>query len=59
MLEDKSKLYKHPKARTLYVTIPATVACDSQFPFKAGMKVNVSYNSKLKQIEIVEVKKHE
>lgn len=43
MLEGTSKLYKHPKARTLYLTIPATIAGDSQFPFKPGDKMKVVY----------------
>lgn len=41
MLKGTSKIYKHPKAGTLYLTIPAAIARDSQFPFRAGdiMKV--------------------
>lgn len=36
MLEGTSKLYKNPKARTLYLTIPASIARDSTFHMKAG-----------------------
>lgn len=39
MLEAVSKLYQHPRAGTMYLTIPSKIACDSQFPFKAGMAV--------------------
>jgi hypothetical protein len=41
MLEGHSKIYKHPKAHTLYVAIPARVVQDSTFHFKAGDKVIV------------------
>ena len=36
MLSGKSKIYKHPKADTLYLTIPSKMAMDSKFPFRAG-----------------------
>jgi len=44
MLEGKSKLYAHKKAKTLYLTIPATIARDSQFPLKAGDLVTVEWH---------------
>lgn len=37
----KSKIYKHPNAATLYLTIPADVVKDSTFPFKEGDVVSV------------------
>lgn len=41
MLEGTSKLYKHPKARTLYLTIPASIVKDSTFHMKAGDIVTI------------------
>lgn len=42
MKSGRSKLYKHPKCATLYVSIPAPVVHDSTFPFKAGDRVTVA-----------------
>ena len=42
-LRAESKLYKHPGAKTLYLTIPSKLASDSQFPFKPGDVVSVNY----------------
>ena len=55
MLEGKSKVYKHPKGKTLYVTIPSDVAMDSKFPLKNGMIVTVKIQENM--ITIEEVKK--
>jgi len=41
MKSGRSKLHKHPQCDTLYLAIPAAVAQDSTFPFKAGEKVAV------------------
>jgi hypothetical protein len=41
MKSGTTKLYKHPKASTLYLTIPSDVVKDSTFPFKAGDTVDV------------------
>jgi hypothetical protein len=43
VLIGKSTIYKHPKAGTLYITIPAKIATDSQFTFKKGDKVHIAY----------------
>ncbi|MBS3051959.1 MAG: hypothetical protein J4428_01130 [Candidatus Aenigmarchaeota archaeon] len=40
-LEGSSKIFKHTKAKTYYITIPASLADDSSFPFKAGDKVKI------------------
>lgn len=47
MKKGRSKLYKHPKAATLYLTIPADVVKDSTFPFKKGdvVIVEIMYSS--------------
>ena len=57
MLEGKSKICKHPKARTLYVAISAKIASDSQFPFKAGDLVEIRYYPKKQRLEIKQIKK--
>lgn len=43
VLSGQSKVCKHPKAATLYISIPARMAVDSQFDFKAGDKVLLTY----------------
>jgi len=45
-LEGVSRLYKHPKAHTLYLTIPAAITRDSQFGLKAGDRVSLVYYNK-------------
>ena len=43
MLEGESKIYKPRKAKSLVLTIPASIATDSQFGFKQGDRVFVTY----------------
>lgn len=45
-LDGKSKVYKHAKAATLYLSIPSQMADDSQFPFKAGDRVALHCDGK-------------
>lgn len=52
MLIGYSKLSKHPKASTLYLSIPADMAKDSQFDLKHGDKVTLIYNSMLKELVV-------
>jgi hypothetical protein len=40
-LEARTILIPHKKAKTLYLTIPASVAGDSVFPFKPGEEVKI------------------
>ncbi len=40
-LEGESKLFKHTKAKTFYLTIPSRLADDSNFPFKEGELVHI------------------
>ena len=47
-----SKLTKHPKASTLYLSIPADMAKDSQFDLKSGDKVKLIYHSEAKELTI-------
>ncbi len=55
MQEGESKLSKHPKASTIYLTIPADVVKDSTFPFKAGDKVSVRISDDFEGLEIIKV----
>lgn len=50
-LKGKTKLIPHKKAKTLYVTIPASIADDSAFPFKPGDEVKIAIKEKKLVIE--------
>jgi len=52
MLEGKSKLYKHPRAATLYLTIPSDISKDSQFGWKAGDQMKLEYNPETDELVI-------
>ena len=45
-LEAKTTLIPHKKAKTLYLTIPASIADDSAFPFKSRDKVKITIKEK-------------
>jgi uncharacterized protein YuzE len=53
VLLGEAKIYKHPKADTLYLTIPSKVVQDSTFIFKKGDTVKIRYDPE-KKILIVE-----
>lgn len=53
VLIGETKLYKHPKADTLYLAIPSKVVQDSTFIFKKGERVRIRYDPK-KKVIIVE-----
>lgn len=40
-LKASSRLIPHKKAKTLYLTIPSTIAGDSAFPFRPGNSVTI------------------
>ena len=40
-----AKIFKHPKANTFYLDVPAKVASDSQFIFKHKDRIVVSIDS--------------
>jgi hypothetical protein len=40
-LKAETKIVKNQNAKTMYITIPAFLAEDSAFPFKAGSNVEV------------------
>ena len=50
VLVGEAKIYKHPKAHTLYLTIPSNVAQDSAFIFKKGDHVTIKYDPEKKAI---------
>ena len=52
VLVGEAKVYKHGKAKTLYVTIPSHVAQDSAFTIKDGDSVKVEFDTKLDAIVI-------
>lgn len=56
VLTGETKLYKHPKADTLYLAIPAKVVQDSTFVFKKGERVSIRYDPKRKAIIIEPIK---
>lgn len=43
MLKAESKLYKHNKSKTMYLTIPMILTTDSTFSFKPGDHVLLEY----------------
>jgi hypothetical protein len=52
VLAGEAKLYKHPKAHTLYVAIPSPLVQDSTFVFKEGERVSIKYDPETKAITI-------
>lgn len=56
VLVGETKLYKHQKADTLYLTIPSKVVQDSTFIFKKGENVKIRYDPKKKVIIIEPIK---
>jgi len=57
MLVGQAKVFKHGKAKTLYVSIPAKVADDSQFTIKEGDLVEVRWDPEAKAVVIHAKKK--
>lgn len=58
VLVGEAKIYKHPKAETLYLAIPSKVVQDSTFIFKKGDQVKITYDPERKVI-IVEPRNSE
>lgn len=52
LLYGQSKVFKHGKAKTLYVTIPSKVAEDSAFTIKEGDTVEVKFDKDLNAVVI-------
>lgn len=57
VLVGESKIYKHPNAETLYLTIPSRVVQDSTFIFKKGDRVSIRYDPEKKVIIIEPISK--
>lgn len=57
VLLGEAKIYKHPKAETLYLTIPSKIAQDSAFIFKQGDIVKIRYDPEQKVLIIEPLKK--
>ena len=51
-LTGTSTLYQHPKAKTMYLTIPAGIASDSQFPWKPGDLLTLSLEGKTLKVKL-------
>lgn len=41
VLEEESRIIQSRNAHTQYITIPASIVRDSQYPFKAGEKIKI------------------
>ena len=52
LLIGQSKVFKHGKAKTLYVSIPSKVAEDSAFTIKEGEMVEVKFDKELNAVVI-------
>ena len=52
LLIGQAKVFKHGKAKTLYVSIPSKVAQDSAFTIKEGDLVEVEYKRDLEAVVI-------
>lgn len=52
-LKGKSKIYKHAKAATLYLSIPSQVVSDSTFFLKVGDQVEIENHSNFLTIKKV------
>ena len=52
LLYGQSKVFKHGKAKTLYVTIPSKVAEDSAFTIREGDTVEVKFDKEQNAVVI-------
>ena len=52
VLKAKSKIIQNKNAKTQYITIPATIASDSQYPFAAGQDIQIEINPNENKIVI-------
>jgi len=52
VLKAETKILKNPDANTQYITIPASMTLDSQYPFKPNEKVELEIDG-TKQVLIV------
>jgi len=52
VLKIKTKITQNRDAKTQYITIPASIASDSQYPFTAGQEVELIINPDESSVEI-------
>jgi hypothetical protein len=52
LLTGQSKVFKHGKAKTLYLSIPSKMAEDSAFTIKEGDIVEIEFDKKLGAVVI-------
>jgi hypothetical protein len=52
LLTGQSKVFKHGKAKTLYLSIPSKMAEDSAFTIREGDIVEIEFNKKLGAVVI-------
>ena len=52
LLTGHSKVFKHGKAKTLYLSIPSKMAEDSAFTIKEGDEVEIEFDKKLGAVVI-------
>lgn len=52
VLNAKSKLIRSPNSHTHYLTVPAAMVRDSQYPFRDGEEVELVVVPNLRKIEI-------
>lgn len=52
LLTGQAKVFKHGKAKTLYVSIPSKIAEDSAFTIKEGDIVEIKFDTELGAVVI-------
>jgi len=52
VLKAKSRILKNPDANTQYVTIPASMTLDSQYPFKPNDTVELEIDEKKETLTV-------
>jgi hypothetical protein len=53
VLNIKTKVLQSPNSRTQYITIPAAMVTDSQYPLKPDQEVEIIVNKEEDKLEIV------
>ena len=51
-LKEKAKIIQSPHAKTQYLTIPASITRDSQYPFKNGDEVEIIIDPERKLVMV-------
>lgn len=53
VLKAKTRIIQNRDAKTQYITIPANIASDSQYPFTSGQEVEIIIHPYDQKIEII------